>query len=238
MRQVVLDTETTGLDAKDGHRIIEVGVIELVGRRITERRLHRYVNPERDSDPGALNVHGLTREFLSDKPLFAEVVDELVAFVADAEVIIHNAAFDLSFLDAEFARLGRPPFAEHCQKVTDSLRMAREIHPGKRNSLDALCERYGISNHHRTLHGALLDAGLLGEVYLAMTRGQDSLVMELAAEARSEDAEPVRPEQLVAVLADAQELAAHEALLDSIEKESKAAAVWRRAPAPAAGSGA
>jgi len=234
MRQVVLDTETTGLDAKDGHRVIELGVIELVGRRLTERRLHRYINPERDSDPGALGVHGLTREFLADKPLFAEVADELVAFVADAEVIIHNAAFDLSFLDAEFARLGRPPFAEHCRKVTDSLRMAREIHPGKRNSLDALCERYGIANHHRTLHGALLDAGLLGEVYLAMTRGQDSLVMELAAEARTEDAEPVLPEQLIVVLADAHEQAAHEALLDAIEKESKAAAVWRRPPAPPA----
>jgi DNA polymerase-3 subunit epsilon len=238
MRQVVLDTETTGLDAKDGHRIIEVGVIELVGRRLTERRLHRYVNPERDSDPGALGVHGLTREFLSDKPLFAEVIDELVAFVADAEVIIHNAAFDLSFLDAEFARLGRPSFAEHCEKITDSLRLAREIHPGKRNSLDALCERYGISNHHRTLHGALLDAGLLGEVYLAMTRGQDSLVMELAAETRGEDAEPVRPEQLITVLADPREQAAHEALLDSIEKESKAPAVWRRdMPAPAGSAG-
>ena len=227
MRQVVLDTETTGLDAKDGHRIIEVGVIELVGRRLTERRLHRYVNPERDSDPGALGVHGLTREFLSDKPLFADIVDELVAFVADAEVIIHNAAFDLSFLDAEFARLKRPPFAEHCIKVTDSLRMAREIHPGKRNSLDALCERYAISNHHRTLHGALLDAGLLGEVYLAMTRGQDSLVMELSAQRHADEAEAVNPEQLVVLLASADEQAAHEALLDSIAKETRGTPVWR-----------
>ncbi len=235
MRQIVLDTETTGLDAKDGHRIIEVGALELVGRRITDRRLHRYVNPERDSDPGALNVHGLTREFLSDKPLFAEIIDELVAFVADAEVIIHNAAFDLSFLDAEFARLGRPPFAEHCAAVTDSLRLARELHPGKRNSLDALCERYGISNRHRTLHGALLDAGLLGEVYLAMTRGQDSLVMELSAEQRAEDAAPVAAEQLLVLAADPQELAAHEALLDAIEKDAKAPAVWRRgAASPAA----
>jgi len=237
MRQVVLDTETTGLDAKDGHRIIEVGVIELVGRRVTERRLHRYVNPQRDSDPGALNVHGLTREFLADKPLFAEIADELAAFVADAEVIIHNAAFDLSFLDAEFARLGRPAFAEHCPKVTDSLRLARELHPGKRNSLDALCERYGISNRHRTLHGALLDAGLLAEVYLAMTRGQDSLVMELAAESASETAETVDPGRLVVVLADEREQAAHEALLDGIEKQSKAPAVWRREPVPAGDPG-
>jgi DNA polymerase-3 subunit epsilon len=235
MRQVVLDTETTGLDAKDGHRIIEVGVIELVGRRLTERRLHRYVNPQRDSDPGALNVHGLTREFLSDKPLFADIADELVAFVADAEVIIHNAAFDLSFLDAEFARLGRAPFASHCPKVTDSLRLARELHPGKRNSLDALCERYGISSSHRTLHGALLDAGLLGEVYLAMTRGQDSLVMESATESLDEAVDAVDPARLIVVMADAQEQAAHEALLDSIEKESKAAAVWRRESAGAAG---
>jgi DNA polymerase-3 subunit epsilon len=233
MRQVVLDTETTGLDAKDGHRIIEVGVIELVGRRITDRRLHRYINPQRDSDPGALNVHGLTREFLSDKPLFPEIADELVAFIADAEVIIHNAAFDLSFLDAEFARLKRPAFAEHCPKVTDSLRLARELHPGKRNSLDALCERYGISNRHRTLHGALLDAGLLAEVYLAMTRGQDSLVMELSPETASEAAETVDPARLVVVQADAQELAAHEALLDRIEKDSKGTAVWRREPAAA-----
>jgi len=229
MRQVVLDTETTGLDPKDGHRIIEVGVIEIVGRRLTDRRLHRYVNPERDSDPGALGVHGLTREFLSDKPLFAEIADELAQFVADAEVIIHNAAFDLSFLDAEFARLKRPPFAEHCAKVTDSLRMAREIHPGKRNSLDALCERYAISNHHRTLHGALLDAGLLGEVYLAMTRGQDTLVMELTPQTRAEDDEPVRPEQLIVVAATAQEQAAHEALLDSIAKEMRGTPVWRAA---------
>ncbi len=234
MRQIVLDTETTGLDPKDGHRVIEVGALELVGRRLTDRRLHRYLNPERDSDPGALNVHGLTREFLADKPLFAEIADELVAFVAGAEVIIHNAAFDLSFLDAEFARLGRAPFARHCATVTDSLRLARELHPGKRNSLDALCERYGVSNRHRTLHGALLDAGLLGEVYLAMTRGQDSLVMELGAQQRSDDDAPVAPEQLVVVLADAQERAAHEALLDSIEKEARAPAVWRRGAAPPA----
>lgn len=230
MRQVVLDTETTGLDSKDGHRVIEVGVIEIMGRRLTERRLHRYINPERDSDPGALGVHGLTREFLSDKPLFAEIADELAGFVAGAEVIIHNAAFDLSFLDAEFARLKRPPFAEHCAKVTDSLRMAREIHPGKRNSLDALCERYAISNHHRTLHGALLDAGLLGEVYLAMTRGQDTLVMELATEARSEETQAVSPDQLIVLTATPDEIAAHEAVLDSIAKQTRATPVWRTPP--------
>jgi DNA polymerase-3 subunit epsilon len=232
MRQIVLDTETTGLEARDGHRIIEIGAIELVGRRLTERRFHRYCNPQRDSDPGALAVHGLTREFLSDKPLFADILPELVAFLEGAEVIIHNAAFDVSFLDAEFARAGRPNFAAHCATVTDSLRLARELHPGKRNSLDALCERYSISNRHRTLHGALIDAALLGDVYLAMTRGQDSLVMELAAPVQAADAAPVAPEQLIVLEASAAERAAHEAVLDAIEKETRKPSVWRRAPEP------
>jgi len=227
MRQIVLDTETTGLEANDGHRIIEIGAIELIGRRLSERRLHRYCNPERDSDEAALAVHGLTREFLADKPLFGEIIEELVEFVRGSEVIIHNAPFDVSFLDAEFGRLGRPAFAEHCDKVTDSLRLARELHPGKRNSLDALCERYSVSNRHRTLHGAMLDAGLLAEVYLAMTRGQDSLVMELAPAKQAEDATPVAPEDLVVITADPQEVAAHEALLDAIEKECRALPVWR-----------
>ena len=227
MRQIVLDTETTGLEAKDGHRIIEIGAIELIGRRLSDRRLHRYCNPERDSDPAALAVHGLTRDFLTDKPLFAEINADLNEFISGAEIIIHNAAFDLSFLDAEFARLGRPSFADHCEKVTDSLRLARELHPGKRNSLDALCERYSVSNRHRTLHGALLDAGLLAEVYLAMTRGQDSLVMPLAASAQSQDTTLASSAELIVLVADAQEIAAHEALLDSIEKDCGAAAVWR-----------
>lgn len=227
MRQIVLDTETTGLEAKDGHRIIEIGAIELVGRRLSERRLHRYLNPERDSDERALAVHGLTREFLSDKPLFAEVADELVEFVAGAEVIIHNASFDVSFLDEELKRLGRSPFSEHCAQVTDSLRIARELHPGKRNSLDALCERYGISNRHRTLHGALLDAGLLAEVYLAMTRGQDSLVMELSQSSQQADAAPVSQDQLIVIEATPSETAAHEAYLDTLEKERGTPSIWR-----------
>jgi DNA polymerase-3 subunit epsilon len=227
MRQIVFDTETTGLEPKDGHRIVEIGAIELVGRRLTERRLHRYLNPERDSDERALAVHGLTRDFLSDKPLFSEIIDELIEFVRGAEVIIHNAPFDVSFLDEEFARLGRAPFAEHCEKVTDSLRLAREMHPGKRNSLDVLCERYGISNRHRTLHGALLDAGLLGEVYLAMTRGQDSLVMDLAQAEQTHDTTPIAPDSLIVIEADAREVAAHEAYLDAIEKEQRVAPVWR-----------
>jgi DNA polymerase-3 subunit epsilon len=231
-RLVVLDTETTGLEAKEGHRIIEVGAIEVVGRRITERRFHHYVNPERDSDEGALAVHGLTRHFLEDKPKFAEIADDLVAFVKEAEVVIHNAAFDLEFLDAELARLGRPPFVQHCLKVTDSLQLAREQHPGKRNSLDALCERYQVSNAHRTLHGALLDAGLLAEVYLAMTRGQDSLTIDvLADEGLLASYGPVDPRELIVLPATAEEVAAHEAVLAGIEKESKAVPVWRAAPA-------
>ena len=229
MRQIVLDTETTGLAAREGHRIIEVGAIEIVGRRITETRLHHYVNPERDSDEGALAVHGLTRHFLQDKPKFAEVADELLAFVRDAEVIIHNASFDLEFLDEELKRIGRPSFAGHCCRVTDSLTLARELHPGKRNSLDALCERYGVSNRHRTLHGALLDAGLLAEVYLAMTRGQDSLVIDLGADGTAIDTAPLDLTRLRVLAAGAAEAAAHEALLDGIEQQCKGGAVWRRA---------
>jgi DNA polymerase III subunit epsilon len=232
MRQVVLDTETTGLEAKEGHRIIEIGCIEIVGRRVTERRFHQYVNPERDSDEGALAVHGLTRHFLEDKPKFAEVVDDLLEFVKDAEVIIHNAAFDVEFLDAELGRLGRGRFADHCGKVTDSLLLAREQNPGKRNSLDALCERHGVSNTHRTLHGALLDAGLLAEVFLAMTRGQDSLVIDvLADDSLIANFGPVDLGRLTAVAVAPEELAAHETLLDAIEKETKAPPVWRAAAA-------
>ena len=159
MRQVVLDTETTGLEVRDGHRIIEIGAFEIVGRRVTERRFHQYVNPQRDCDEGALAVHGINRQFLEGKPKFGEIVDDLLEFVKDADVIIHNAEFDIEFLDAELARIGRGRFADYRLKITDSLQHAREQHPGKRNSLDALCERYAVSNAHRTLHGALLDAG-------------------------------------------------------------------------------
>jgi len=227
MRQVVLDTETTGLEAREGHRIIEIGCLEILARRVTERRLHQYVNPERASDEGALAVHGLTDELLADKPRFAEVVDELLAFVRDSEVIIHNAPFDLEFLDRELARLGRPVFAEHCARVTDSLQLARELHPGKRNSLDALCERYGVANAHRTLHGALLDAGLLADVYLAMTRGQEDLAMDLRTEIAAADTSPIDGTQIIIVAADAEETAAHEVVLDSIERQNRAASIWR-----------
>src|SRR5690554_3512972 len=181
MRQIVLDTETTGLDPNDGHRMVEVACVELVNRRLTGRHLHLYLNPDRDSDPEALAVHGLTTEFLSQHPRFAEVAHPICDFVQGAEAIIHNAAFDLKFLNAELASVGRPSFDTLCGKVIDSLLHARELHPGKRNSLDALCERYGISNAHRTLHGALLDSELLAEVWLAMTRGQDALIMDFGS---------------------------------------------------------
>jgi DNA polymerase-3 subunit epsilon len=231
MRQVILDTETTGLEAKEGHRIIEIGCLELIGRRLTERRFHHYINPERASDEGAVAVHGLTDEFLADKPKFADVADEFLAFVRDAEIIIHNAAFDVEFLDAELARLKRPAFSTLCGKVTDSLKLARELHPGKRNSLDALCERYQVSNAHRTLHGALLDAGLLADVYLAMTRGQDTLEISLGQAADVDLGEAVDVSQVVVLAASAEEIAAHEKSLDGIEKSGKCTAVWRRAEA-------
>lgn len=230
-RQIVLDTETTGLNPKTGDRIIEIGCLELINRRLTGRTLHRYLNPERDSEPGALAIHGLTTEFLADKPKFAEVADELCEFVGGAELLIHNAPFDVAFLDAELERLERQALAHHCLRVVDTLALAKELHPGKRNSLDALCERYGISNAHRTLHGALLDASLLAEVYLAMTRGQDSLVIDMAPSRAAASAAAARgtPVTLRVHPASAEEEAAHEALLDGIAKEMKGEPVWRAA---------
>ena len=230
MRQIVLDTETTGLNAKSGDRIIEIGCVEMVNRRLTGNNFHYYINPERDSDPGALAVHGLTTEFLSDKPKFAEIVDALCAFVRDAEIIIHNAPFDLGFLDAELERIGRPRFATQVSGVIDTLVQAKELYPGKRNSLDALCERYGVSNAHRTLHGALLDSELLAEVYLAMTRGQDSLTMDLqvdVAGGTAAAAATAMAEIFVLPPSD-EELAEHAALLQELDKEAKGACLWRK----------
>lgn len=228
MRQIVLDTETTGLNARAGDRIIEIGCVEVVSRRLTGRRLHQYVNPERSSDPEALKVHGITDEFLADKPKFEAIADELLAFVADADVVIHNASFDVGFLDEELTRIGRPKFSSYCARVTDTLELSKQLNPGKRHNLDALCERYGISNAHRTLHGALLDAELLAEVYLAMTRGQDSLVIDLEQAA---GASAVRADfsglDLVVLRADDDEIAAHERLLDDIAKECKGVPIWR-----------
>jgi DNA polymerase-3 subunit epsilon len=235
MRQIILDTETTGLNPRSGDRIIEIGCVEVVNRQLTGNNFHRYINPERDSEEGALAVHGLTTEFLSDKPKFAEIADELRDYVKDAEIIIHNAPFDLAFLDAEFERLGLPRFADHVTVITDTLVTAKEMHPGKRNSLDALCDRYGISNAHRTLHGALLDAELLAEVYLAMTRGQNSLTIDLStneqASTGSREIETLPLADIIVLQAAEDELAEHEALLDRLDKEVKGSCVWRTTPA-------
>ena len=227
MRQIILDTETTGLNPKAGDRVIEVGCIELQNRRPTGNTFHQYVNPGRDSDPGALAVHGLTTEFLRDKPTFDRIADALCDFVHGAEILIHNAAFDVAFLDEEFARIDRPGFLQHCACVTDTLAMARELHPGKRNSLDALCERYGVSNAHRTLHGALLDAELLADVYLAMTRGQESLVIDIAPRVVVQTGWAVVDRRTLIVLrADDDESAAHRATLEAIAREARRAPVW------------
>jgi DNA polymerase-3 subunit epsilon len=177
-RQIVLDTETTGLSAENGDRIIEIGCVELLSRKLTGNNLHFYLNPERDSHEDALKVHGISNEFLRDKPKFADVADEILRYVEGAELIIHNAAFDLGFLDKELERLGRPPLRHFVAEVTDTLAMAKQLYPGKRNSLDALCERLGVDNSGRTLHGALLDAELLADVYISLTRGQEALLIE------------------------------------------------------------
>lgn len=239
MRQIILDTETTGIDPRAGNRIIEIGCVEMLNRQLTGNNFHYYINPERDSEEGALAVHGLTTEFLSDKPKFAEIVNEFLDYIAGAEIIIHNAPFDIGFLNAEFERLGLPKFDNHIAGVVDSLVMAKEMHPGKRNSLDALCDRYGISNAHRTLHGALLDSELLAEVYLAMTRGQESLTIDLAepvAMTNNADAGAALPlADIIVLQATPEELAEHEVLLDKLDKEAKGTCVWRAATAaPAA----
>lgn len=229
MRQIVLDTETTGLNPRTGDRIIEVGCVEIFNRKLTGNNFHRYINPERESDEAALAVHGLTTEFLSDKPKFHEIAEELREFVQGAEVIIHNAPFDLGFLNHEFTRIGLPPFVEHCSGVIDTLVHAKELHPGKRNSLDALCDRYEISNAHRKLHGALLDSELLADVYLAMTRGQNSLTMDVEVEsANAGDALEVVPlGEIIVVGASADELAAHDDVLVGLDKNVKGSCVWR-----------
>ena len=230
MRQIVLDTETTGLNPSTGDRVIEIGCVELVNRTLTGNNFHRYINPERDSDEAALAVHGLTTEFLSDKPKFHEIVEELRAYVQGADVIIHNAPFDLGFLNHEFQRLGLPPFVEHCGSIIDTLVFAKEMHPGKRNSLDALCDRYGVSNAHRKLHGALLDSELLADVYLAMTRGQNSLSMDVEPEETGGglllDAVPLG--EIIVVQASSEELAAHEEVLAGLAKGVQGECVWRQ----------
>jgi DNA polymerase-3 subunit epsilon len=230
MRQVFLDTETTGLSAEQGDRIIEIGCIEMVNRRLTGRTLHHYLNPGRSSHPDALKVHGLTDEFLADKPTFAQVAEELAEFIAGAELVAHNADFDIGFLDAEFERLARPRTAELAGTVTDSLVLARELFPGKGNSLDALCRRLEVDNSARDYHGALLDAGLLAEVYLRMTRGQKALVIDGADEAGGGAAllqVDLAVFALPVIEPTADEEAAHAALLAELDKESKGKTVYR-----------
>ncbi|MGQ0511475.1 MAG: DNA polymerase III subunit epsilon [Betaproteobacteria bacterium] len=230
-RQIVLDTETTGLDAKNGDRVVEIGCIELLNRRVGERGFHKYLNPERPIEEGAAKVHGLTLEFLSDKPRFAEVAAEFLDYVAGAELIIHNADFDVGFLDAELKRAGLGALKGHVSGVLDTLAMARELHPGKRNSLDALCERYAIDNAHRTLHGAQLDARLLADVYLAMTRGQESFVIELDTPAEAAAAVArVDASKLKVLKASQEEEAAHQAYLDALDEAARKAggSLWRK----------
>lgn len=229
MRQIVLDTETTGLNPRTGDRVIEVGCVELKNRMLTGNNFHRYINPERDSEEGALAVHGLTTEFLRDKPKFAEIAAELRDYIQGAEVIIHNAPFDLGFLNNEFKLLGLPSFSSHCSGVIDTLVNAKEMHPGKRNSLDALCDRYGVSNAHRKLHGALLDAELLADVYLSMTRGQNSLSMEMEIDMGSESGslEAVALAEIIMQKASEDELAEHESLLGGLDKAVKGSCIWR-----------
>lgn len=230
MRQIVLDTETTGLNPRTGDRVIEVGCVELVNRMLTGNNFHRYINPDRDSEEGALAVHGLTTEFLRDKPRFAEIAQELREYIQDAEVIIHNAPFDLGFLNNEFKLLGLPTFTEHCSGVIDTLVNAKEMHPGKRNSLDALCDRYGVSNAHRKLHGALLDAELLADVYLSMTRGQNSLSMYEEEEVVVGGGllEAVALAEIVILRASADEVAEHDNVLGGLDKAVKGACIWRK----------
>ncbi len=232
MRQVVLDTETTGLKTKDGHRVIEIGCVELSNRRLTGKTYHQYINPQRDIDEGAINVHGITNQFLADKPLFTDIVDEFILFIKDAELVIHNAAFDVGFLNYEFKlakrRLGN--VNKYCQ-VFDTLTLARSLHPGQRNSLDALCKRYEIDNSQRELHGALLDAEILAQVYLAMTSGQESLFIDNVNNAKqtndaSDSAQAIEAVQKThlttpVIAATKEELMAHEQQLQAIQQASK-----------------
>jgi len=230
MRQIVLDTETTGLSADNGDRIIEIGCVELLNRKLTGHNLHHYVNPERDSHEDALKVHGISNEFLRDKPKFAAIADELVEYLRGAELIIHNAPFDIAFLNKEMERLGRPPITSVVAGVTDSLVMAKEMFPGKRNGLDALCDRLGVDNSSRTLHGALLDAELLADVYINMTRGQDALLIDSGdapGEAGATEVLDLRQFDLPVLQANEQEAQAHESVLADLDKASKGRTVWR-----------
>lgn len=235
MRRIFLDTETTGLEVGQGHRIIEVAAIEMRGRRLTGKALHHYVNPEREIDPGAQKVHGISLEFLQDKPLFHEIAAEFAEFVRGAELFIHNAPFDLAFLNAEMKRISLAPIEQLCS-VVDTLKMAKELHPGQKNNLDALCRRYQVDSTKRTLHGALTDTELLAEVYLGMTRGQDCLVIEEAFEregAAHGQGGGAAPREPLVLAATPEELAHHHALLDDLDRVSHGACLWRQSAAAA-----
>ncbi|PJX25833.1 DNA polymerase III subunit epsilon [Advenella sp. S44] len=237
MRQIILDTETTGFDPAEGDRIVELGCVELIDRQFTGNNLHIYFNPDRDSSPGALEVHGLTTEFLSQFNRFEDEATRIFEYLKGTEIYIHNAAFDVKFLNAEFARVGMPPIEQTAASIHDTLAMAREQYPGKRNSLDMLCDRLGVSNAHRTLHGALLDAELLAEVWLAMTRGQFGLVMEHTDQPRQQEGQPVVAQLDATVLrieaATEAELAEHHAYLDGLDQAAGGLSLWRKLTEPA-----
>ena len=224
MRQILLDTETTGLEPSAGHRVIEIGCVEMIDRRLSGKHFHQYINPERDIDDGALEVHGISREFLNDKPVFAEIAEDFLEFIDGAELIIHNAPFDVGFLDSELSLIGRRDRIGDHSSILDSLELARDLHPGQRNSLDALCKRYEVDNSSRTLHGALLDAEILGDVYLLMTGGQTDLGLSFQSSAQDEpeqgDADFVERPALQVLLANDREIAAHEARLKDIQETS------------------
>jgi DNA polymerase-3 subunit epsilon len=233
MRQIFLDTETTGLSPALGHRIIEIAAVEMVNRRLTGNHFHCYLNPEREIDAGAQQVHGISIEFLQDKPKFADVVQELLDFVQGGELIIHNAPFDVGFLNHELSLMSQAAIDSVCASVIDTLKLAKELHPGQKNNLDALCKRYAVDNSNRTLHGALLDAELLADVYIAMTRGQDSLLIDMNEpdEIIMDASGALLKAPMRVVRASEEELAAHAALLADIDKESKGACVWSQAEA-------
>ena len=226
MKQIFLDTETTGLESKLGHRIVEIAAVEMFNRGLTGKRFHNYLNPEREVEAGALQVHGLTNDFLQEKPRFLDITSELLEFIDGAELIMHNAPFDVGFLNNELGLAKLQPLENYCHSITDTLKMAKELHPGKRNNLNALCERYQINNSKRVLHGALLDAELLAEVYLAITRGQESLVMEISFPQPDININP-HDIELISLPANTEALGLHTEQLELIDRESKGACLWK-----------
>ncbi|MBT3888535.1 MAG: DNA polymerase III subunit epsilon [Nitrosomonadaceae bacterium] len=226
MRQIFLDTETTGLESKLGHRIIEIAAVEMINRTLTGRRFHNYLNPDRKVEAGALQIHGLTDDFLQDKQKFSDITNELLEFIGGAELIMHNAPFDVGFLNNELGLAKLQPLENYCHSITDTLKIAKELHPGKRNNLNALCERYQINNSKRVLHGALLDAELLAEVYLAITRGQESLAMEISFPQPDIKINP-QDIELISLPANTEELELHAEQLEAIDRESKKMCLWK-----------